>query len=464
MKLLLIAPASGKWQKVARTGFFNGKTFRFSLLSLLSVAAETPEDVDVEIIDEQINDIPWDAEADLVGITCMTALAPRAYTIAAHFMKRNIPVVLGGMHPTLSSQEAANHATSVVAGEAESVWPKVIEDARNGWLKKIYKNSSPHSLQGLKRIPRHLLDKKNYATVHAVQATRGCPHGCEFCAVSAFNNKTHRKRPVDEVVAEIREIPDRFIMLVDDNITADREYATDLFYALIPLKKHWVSQSTLSIADDPDFVRLAAEAGCIGLFVGLETFSEKNLTSVNKSCHRVEQYKEAIRLLHSHGIAVEAGIVFGFEGDTPDVFESTLGILDDLRVDVIQASIFTPIPGTPMFKKMKDRIIDFDWSKYDFHNAIFKPKEMFSEDLQAGHDWVTHQFYQPWRIARRLWRHTRRPRGLATLKYMAAVNMAYYGRVSRWNIRGWNPAKQKAGNPTRSAVIRPSLSLKTTGS
>ncbi len=443
MKILLIAPASGRWHKVAKAKIFNGKTFRFSLLSLLSVAAETPKDVDVKIIDEQIEDIPWDADVDLVGITCMTALAPRAYEIANQFLKRDIPVVLGGMHPTLSSEEAIQHATAVVAGDAEGVWPKVIADAKNGCLKGIYKNEIPHMLKELNRPPRDLLNKQQYSTVHAMQATRGCPHGCEFCAVSAFNNKTHRQRPVEEVVAEIKEISDKFIMFVDDNITADRDYARKLFKALIPLNKYWVSQSTLSIADDPEFVRLAAEAGCIGLFVGLETFSEGNLNSVNKSCHRVEQYKEAVQLLHSHGIAVEAGIVFGFDGDGPNAFANTLKVLDELEVDVIQASIFTPIPGTPIHNKMKSRIFDFNWAKYDFHNVVFQPKGMSAEDLQAGHDWVTREFYQPWRIARRMWRHVRRPRGLATLKYMAVLNMAYYGRVTNWNIRGWDPAKSK---------------------
>jgi len=443
MKLLLIAPASGKWQKVAENSIFNGRTFRFSLLSLLSVAAETPADVEVQIIDEQVDDIPWISQTDLVGITCMTALAPRAYEIADRFRQRNVPVVLGGMHPSLFPQDAAAHATAIVVGDAEGIWPKVIEDAKNGCLNGIYENRTPHSLQGLKPIPRHLLDKKKYAAVHAMQATRGCPHGCEFCAVSAFNGQTHRKRPVEEVIAEIKVIPDRFIMFVDDNLTADRAYARRLFTEMVPLQKRWVSQSTLSIADDPEFVRLTAQAGCIGLFVGLETFSEANLTSVNKSCHRTEQYKAAIRLLHANGISIEAGVVFGFEGDTPEVFQNTLEALDDMEVDVIQVSIFTPLPGTPMFEKMKNRIFDLNWSNYDFHHAVFEPNKMSAQALQAGHDWVTRRFYQPWRIARRLWRHLIRPGGFATLKYMAAINMAYYGRVCRWRIRGCNPAKNK---------------------
>lgn len=443
MKILLIAPASGKWQGVARAGLFNGKTFRFSLLSLLSVAAATPENAKIQIIDEQVEDIPWESEVDLVGITCMTALAPRAYEISARFRRRGVPVVLGGMHPTLVPDEALGHATAVVAGDAEGVWPKVVEDARNGRLGGIYRSQAPPSLEGLKHPPRHLLTSEKYSTVYAMQATRGCPHGCEFCAVSAFNDKTQRRRPVEEVAAEVAEIPDRFVLFVDDNLTADRVYATELFKALMPLKKHWASQSTLAIADDLEFVRLAAASGCVGLFVGLETFSEKNLDSVAKSCHRVADYRKSIRCFHENGIAVEAGIVFGFDGDGLDAFESTLKVLDRLEVDAIQVSILTPLPGTPAHGKMRKRIFSHDWSKYDFHHPVFTPSNMTPVQLQAGHDWVTCRFYRPWRILRRTWRHAMRPRGMETLKYILALNLAYYGRIRSWRIRGWNPARPK---------------------
>jgi radical SAM superfamily enzyme YgiQ (UPF0313 family) len=228
---------------------------------------------------------------------------------------------------------------------------------------------------------------------------------------------------------------------VDDNLTADREYAARLFEALKPLKKHWASQSTLAIADDPEFVRLAAASGCIGLFVGLETFSEKNLTSVGKSCHRVSDYRKSIRCFHENGIAIEAGIVFGFDGDGPDVFESTLKVLDKLGIDAVQVSILTPLPGTPAYEKMRHRLFTRDWSKYDFHHPVFTPSNMTSNQLQAGHDWVTQQFYRPRRIIRRMWRHLRRPRAMETLKYILALNLAYYGRIRSWRIRGLKPGR-----------------------
>lgn len=443
MKLLLIAPSSGKWKKVAKAKFFNGKTFRFSLLSLLSVAAVTPSDVEVKIIDEQIEDIPWRDQFDLVGITCMTALAPRAYEIAAKFRKRNIPVVLGGVHPTLCHKDAAMHADAVVVGDAEGVWETVLADARKGMLKKIYYNDPFPDLKGLKHVPRDLLNRDSYSTINAVQATRGCPNGCEFCSVAAFHKQTQRQRPVEDVITEISRIADKFFILVDDNLTADREYAARLFKALVPLNKFWISQSSIAIADDPDFVGLAAESGCVGLFVGIETFSDANLHGVDKAFNKVEKYREAIRLFHAHGISVEAGIVFGFDNDQPEVFQDTLSLLDKLEVDVIQVSIFTPLPGTKAFGRLSDRIFDKNWSHYDFHNVVFRPKHMSVEDLQNGHDWITRKFYSPWRIVRRLYRHAKRPRSFAALPYLAAVNMAYLGRVLNWDIRGWNPAVAK---------------------
>jgi radical SAM superfamily enzyme YgiQ (UPF0313 family) len=405
-------------------------------------------------VDEQVEDIPWGEPFDLVGITCMTALAPRAYEIAARFREGGTPVVLGGMHPTLCPDEALHHADAIVAGDGEGVWSRVVADARAGRMRGVYRNETPPNLAGLKLPPRHLLNPERYATVHAVQATRGCPNGCDFCAVAAAHHRTQRRRPVAEVVAEVSSIPSSFFIFVDDNLVADRDYARELFAALRPLKKRWVTQGTLSIADDAALLRAAADGGCIGLFVGLETFASANLEAVNKTCNKVEKYREAIRRIHAQGIGVEAGIVLGFPGDRPPVFARTLRLLDELEVDAIQVSVFTPLPGTPRFAAMQERILDRQWAHYDFHHVVFEPWAMSAEALQAGHDWVTREFYRPWRILRRMWRHALRPRPWACMPYLAAVNWAYYGRVVRWHIRGWNPAAEPGRRPQRRYGVR----------
>lgn len=445
MKLLLIAPSSSKWRLVGEQSLFNGKTFRFSMLSLLSVAAATPPDVDITIVDEQIEAIDWHAPADLVGITCMTALAPRAYEIARRFRQRGTPVVLGGMHPTLCPEEAARNADAIVVGNAEGIWPRVVEDARRHRLRSIYESPAAGAVTVRKPPPRQLLQTERYSTVNAVQASTGCPNQCDFCAVTAFHQGRYTQRPVKDVIEEVNAIDDDFFMFVDDNLTADPEYAKSLFQALAPLKKKWVAQSTLAIARDRRFVKEAADAGCIGIFAGLETFSPDNLTAVNKDCHRVAEYQRAVKVLHDHGICVEAGIVLGFDGDDTATFEHTLKMLDRIKVDVIQVSIFTPLPGTPRFERMRTRIFDTDWSHFDFHHVVFTPHRLLPEQLQAGHDWLTRQFYRPWRIARRLWRHLFRPGGLATLKYLAAINLAYFGRIWSWKIKGHNPAAKSKG-------------------
>jgi len=444
MKILLIAPASGRWHHVGQRPLLNGKTFRFSMLSLLSVAAASPKDVDIQIIDEQIEAIPWGGLYDLVGITCMTAAAPRAYDIADRFRKEGIPVVLGGMHPTLCTDDARHHADAVVVGDAEGIWPRVIADARTGRLRQIYRCTHTPDLVGLNPPPRHLLDRRKYGTIHAIQATRGCPNRCDFCSVSAFHQATYRMRPVDEVIAEAKRIPSRFFIFMDDNLTADRDYAEQLFEALIPLGKQWITQSTLEIADDPRFVKLVARAGCVGVFVGMETFAPQNLEAVNKGFNRVETYRDAIDLLHSAGIGVEAGIVFGFDQDQPKVFQDTLDMLDRLEIDAAQISIFTPLPGTPRFDEMKTRIVDRDWSHYDFHHAVFQPAGMSAMQLKDGHDWITRQFYSPSRILRRTWRYMRRAKSLSSFLFFLSVNLAYLTRIRSWKIRGRNPAHQQA--------------------
>ena len=227
-------------------------------------------------------------------------------------------------------------------------------------------------------------------------------------------------------------------MFIDDNLTADPDYARELFQALVPLKKRWITQSSLAMMEKDSLAAEAAEAGCVGIFAGLESFQNSNLQSVNKTCHQVDHYQEAIHELHRLGIGVEAGIVLGFGHDGPGVFEKTLEQLDQLEIDAAQISILTPMPGTRLHQNLAAQIIDRDWSHYDYHHAVFEPKTMTAEALQQGHDWLTHEFYRPARIMRRLqrWLH---PMRIHTLPFAAAINLAYYGRIRQWRIGSPQP-------------------------
>lgn len=438
MRILLIAPASGTWRGLGKKRLFNGKTFRFSMLSLLSVAALTPDTHQITILDEQVDDIPWDLPFDLVGITVMTATAPRSYEISDEFRRHGIPVVLGGFHPTFNIAESLRHADAVVAGPAADAWPELLKDLKAGELRPIYRGN-PHRTIPL-QLPRHLLNRSRYVSLQTCSATLGCRNRCAFCSITAFYGGRRYVREIDEIVAHLRSFDDRFFLFVDDNLTQDREYALELFKAIAPLGKQWATQASIEIADDAELLQCMRRAGCVGVFIGLESFSERALCSQHKTLKSPQLYKEAIQTIHGHGIVVEAGVIFGFDTDAPDVFETTLATLDDIGVDAMQASILTPLPGTPLFDDMRERIVDLNWEHYDYKWAVFEPAQMSRADLKGGLEWINKRFYSPLRIARRLCRWLTMPSGLRQFHIPLLLNVAYWGRQFRFHVKGYNPA------------------------
>lgn len=432
MNILLIAPATGKWRNTARRRTFNGKTFRFSMLSLLSVAALSPRGARITLVDEQVEDVPED-QFDLVGITAMTAVAPRAYELCDRFRARSIPVVMGGFHATLNPDEALQHADAVVTGPAYGAWERLCEDVEAGRLQRIYRGDPEPRIPV--HLPRHLLKKDGYVTVSSTFATLGCRNRCRFCSIHPFHNGNRFQRSIEDVVAEIAAMDQRFFLFVDDNLTQDRDYAMALFRALAPLGKRWATQASMNVADDGELLAAMHTAGCQGIFVGLETFSSEALDEQSKTFNLPRRYREAVAAIHRHGMYVEAGVMVGFDADGVNVFRQTLGMLDEVGIDAVQLSVFTPLPGTEAFTAMRGRIFDTDWEHYDFRHAVFTPARMSAEELQAGADWMIRQFYSPWRILRRL------PRWLTLghAHYPLGLNLAYLGRVLRFHIRGYDP-------------------------
>jgi radical SAM superfamily enzyme YgiQ (UPF0313 family) len=441
MRILLIAPASGLWHGIAHRKTFNGKVFRFSMLSLLTLAELSPDDADITIVDEQIEKVPEYETFDLVGITVMTATAPRAYELASRFRQRGVPVVLGGFHPTLNPEEALRHADAVVVGPAYGAWERLLRDLADGRLQGLYYGSLDGNIP--KTLPRHLMSRPHYATLNATFATIGCRNACRFCSIRAVHSGARVLRGVRDVVAEVAAFRGRFFMLVDDNLTQDRDYALDLFRALAPLKKRWITQASVEIADDPELLAAMRRAGCIGVFVGLETFSEDVLRDQRKEIKPAARYREAVRAFHRHGMFVEAGIIFGFDADDVSVFHRTLGMLERAGVDGIQVSILTPLPGTPLSRQMERRIFDRNWERYDYRHVVFTPARMRPEELQAGADWVIRRFYSPLGILRRLLRWLFSPGGTANVVTALAINLAYYGRTRSFRIRGYDPAARR---------------------
>lgn len=418
------------------------------MLSILSVAALTPPGHRLRVVDEQIEDVPWDESFDLVGITVMTATAPRAYELCRLFGERGTPVVLGGFHPTFNVDEALEHADAVVVGPAGGAWDQVVADAAAGRLARVYRGRA--DVEVPMALPRHLLRRQGYVSVDTCCATLGCRNECAFCSVTAFYGGRRYRRDVDAIVAHLRSFDSRFFLFIDDNLTQDRDYAISLLEAIAPLKKRWAAQVSVEVADDPELLRVMRRSGCVGVFIGLESFSENALCSQNKRIRPPAFYKDAVRVLHDHGIVVEAGVIFGFDTDPPEVFEATLRMLDEIGADAMQASILTPLPGTRLYRQMLDRIVDFDWSHYDYKWAVFEPALMSRSDLKGGLEWINKRFYSPWRIARRLARWLTMPSGLADFHIPLLLNVAYWGRQFRFGVKGYNPAPaRRRSGPSR---------------
>lgn len=402
MKILLISPEIE--DSHLRFTKKEARSFWFPRLSLTTLASFVRPDDEVKIVDETVDKIDFDMDVDLVGISVMTYHAPRAYEISEKFRKRGITVVLGGIHPSAMPDEAGLHADSVVIGEADETWPKLLSDFKRGELKPLYRQVGLPSLENLPVQRLDLLKTGAYMTNNCVQTSRGCPHGCDFCSVTKFFGKTYRYRPVRDVIKEVESLPGDYLVFVDDNIAGNRRYAKELFTALKPLKKRWGSQSSLSLANDPELLKLAADSGCGAMFVGIETLSQDNLQGVNKGFNKVSSYHDLIQRFNDNGIMLNAGIIFGFDNDDESVFEKTVDFLIKNHIGLVLFSILTPLPGTGFYKRVEQegRIIDRDWTHYDGRHIVFKPRLMTLDSLQDGFYWSYRQFYSYGSIIKRI--------------------------------------------------------------
>lgn len=430
----LISPTSPLRRAVQTGQAPSPRVFRFSMLPSLYVAASMPPYVQTRIIDEDVEPVDYETDAEIIGITFMTFNAPRAYEIADKFRKDlGKTVIFGGYHPTLLPDEASRHADAICVGDAEPVVPTIIDDFVRGQLKPIY-TSRPSSLENLPVPKRNLIDRQNYAPLDVIQATRGCPFRCTFCSIAAFHQYKFRTRPIGDVIAELETLG-KYVLFMDDSLTADRDYAKELFSKMIPLGKTWFSQCSSSIGQDPDLLDLAKRSGCRGLFIGFESLSTKNLRSWKKHKSIGLDYRQIVDNLHAAGIAVYAGFVFGTDDDTPDVFRHTLQFLLDANIEVLQATTLTPFPGTPLYREMdaNGRIVDRDWSYYDFGHVVYEPTRMSRETLFNGVAWVKNEFYSRRRIFHRIRRSRHYMDNSLIAKAILPLNLGYRRKIATEN-------------------------------
>ncbi len=415
-RLLLITASSQEIRKVRKARFLN-----FQQITMPYLAARVPRGWDVIHVDEEAEEIDWNVEVDVVGITFHTPSAYHAYDIAARFRSRGKCIVMGGPHVTLVPEEASQHADVIFIGEAEGLWEAFLKSFETGSYLRLYQQTNAPSLNNVP-IPRRELFHRRDHTNGVLFATRGCPNQCDFCTVSVMYRHKLRKRPIAEVAAEYASFVGKVVIFWDDNIIGDPVYAKELFRAIAPYRKWWSSQASIHAGQDDEFLEAAAQSGCKQLFLGLESISQLSIAEMNKGFNRVEEYSQIIRRIHSHGIAVQAGIIFGFDHDTPEIFKETIDFLEMVGVQNATFNILTPFPGTPLFRKMEteDRILTRDWSNYNSRDAVvYQPKRMSVTELLAGFQYANERFYSLTSIAKRL------SRSSVQLWWTLPLNLAY---------------------------------------
>lgn len=359
---------------------------------------------DIFLIDEYNQRIPYEKHFDLVAVTVNTSNASHCYDIADKFRRKGSKVVFGGPHATLMPEEASNYCDYIITGEAEESWPRFLEEFCKNRAKARYDCESIPTLKEIP-IPKRELIKGRFLTKGAVFATRGCPYRCSYCNLKQIYCDLFRTRPIEEVIEDIKSIKSKYFVFWDDNFFGDIEYAKRLMKELKKLKKRWAAQVTLERCKDEELLRLAKEAGCIYFFVGLESFSETSLLSVNKGINNVNKYKSLIDLIHKNGISIQAGIIFGFDTDNKDVFKKTLDACNSLGIDGVTVSILTPLPKTPVYEqfKMENRLLTSDWTYYNGKTRVaFSPKNMTAEELFQGYMWFRKEFYSLKSIIKRI--------------------------------------------------------------
>jgi radical SAM superfamily enzyme YgiQ (UPF0313 family) len=420
LRLALVSPKGPLYRH--RGGIFR-KSLRYQPLTLTTLAALIPPELQAEItlIDEGIEEVPERLDADLVGLTVITGTAPRAYELARRFRTQGIATVLGGPHVTLIPADAQPNADAIVVGYAEDSWPELLRDFAAGRMRRRYDQSPDLDLAGRPFPRRELLLSRRFLTNNVFEATRGCVHNCDFCVVPAAWGRKPLQKPVAEVVADIRQHGARKLIFVDLNLIADREYAVQLFTALVPLRVEWYGLATVLLADDAELLDLAEASGCRGLLMGLESISRENLRASGKGFNSPERFASVVEKLHQHGIALQGCFVFGLDGDDPEVFLKTAEFAVQARIDLPRFAVVTPFPNTGLYKRLESegRLLTRNWELYDGQHVVFQPLRMSVRELEQGTEAAWKHAYSCRSILARL------PHSPAAWGVKLATNLGY---------------------------------------
>ena len=427
MKIALLAPAGAMHRF---SGSF-GKSLHYAPLTLTTLAALVPEDIGAEVViyDETAGKIPLDIDAELIGITCITGTAPRCYAYADYFRKKGKTVFLGGVHPSMLPDEAAQHADVIFTGFSEQTFPQFLHDYVKGDHKKFYHQNCDFTIEGRPRPRRELLNKKRYITINTVEAIRGCMHNCTFCAYPAAFGKRVYKRPVKEVIEEIEALHSKHVLFPDVNLITDRKYAMELFSAMIPLKIIWMGLVTSSVGVDEDLLKVLSKSGCRGLLIGFESITQESQKYIHKGHNRVDNYIELMKKLHEYGILVQGCFAFGGDEEDTSVFDRTVEMVIKAKIDLPRYSILTPFPRTQFYDQLESegRITERNWAMYDVQHCVFTPKQMTQKQLEEGTDRAWRMTYSTGSILKRLAPFTISP------AIAFPVNLGYKGYADKWH-------------------------------
>jgi radical SAM superfamily enzyme YgiQ (UPF0313 family) len=373
-------------------------------LSLVVIASLTAEPHQVRIVDENLEKINYDDVPDIVGITVNVDTSSRAAGIAKKFRQKGSKVVFGGIHASANPDEMLEHCDSVVIGEAEEVWHKLIDDATRGELKKKYFNNGITNLKNYPQPNWNYIRKQSYLYNNIIITSRGCPFKCDFCYNSSeYVSNPFRNRPIEHVVQEISHHETKQIMIIDDNFIGNLKWTQEFIEQIKYMGLTWHAAVSADLVHHEDLIDSFAESGCKSLFIGFESINQKSISSVHKKQNNIDNYEKLISMLHERGIMVNASLVFGFDDDDNSVFAETLDWLVVNKIETMTAHILTPYPGTKLYSKLisEGRIIDYDTRRYNTSNVVFQPKQMTCEELRKGYLWLYKQFYSMKNIIRR---------------------------------------------------------------
>lgn len=433
-KLILINPVNDNITLISSNYFF-----KYPPLALGVIAKLTPDNWDIEVIDENFEKFSYKT-ADLVGITSLTSNANRAYEIAKIYLSNNIPVIIGGMHASMMPEEAINYCTSIVVGDADDTWPEVIKDAEKKSLKKFYYSKFP-DLKCMPVVDHSIFD--NRYPFLCIQTSRGCPFHCDFCSVHTFYHGTYRRRPSEDVLQELESIKDKnkLIFFVDDNLTGTRPedvaYVKELLTEIIKrkIKIRWFCQVSANIIRDEELLRLAQQSGCRIMVIGIEAESEESLKDIHKSVnieYARTSYREVAKIIHKHGILISATMIYGMDHDDDKSINKRLKFAVHSNFDVVQITPLTPLPGTRLFKKIMDenRLLynnfPANWDKFHIFQVVFHPKNFSHIELRKHLDYAYLKLYNKPRIYIRF---------LKSLLFTRSYSTALWGLNSNFYYR-----------------------------